>query len=305
MITKILKILLENNTMSQRKISEYLDISLGSVNKYLNQAIEQDLLLKEVISYRKTKYTLTEAGRKSIKDEGVSTAVILIAGKSKDFEVSVGQLEVGKETLIESHIKKLRACKIKRIILIVGFNKEYFINLKKVYNDIEIIENKNYKNTGNMYSLYLARNQIQEDFLLIDGDIVYEKNIIKNILDNKQKNISVITKVLKNTQDTLYTDIENERLVGLSKDKYSLQNISGQLVGISKIQYKFFLKMIEKFSKINNSLYFYEYFFIDKTIFDNFYCLKMDNLIWGEIDNKKQYKHILDNILPKLMEGKN
>ncbi|MEE0137624.1 winged helix-turn-helix transcriptional regulator [Fusobacterium ulcerans] len=36
---KIISLIHENNIISQRKISEYLNISLGSVNKYINSLL--------------------------------------------------------------------------------------------------------------------------------------------------------------------------------------------------------------------------------------------------------------------------
>lgn len=181
---------------------------------------------------------------------------------------------------------------------------EYYSNLENKYRNIQFIENKLYKKTGNMYSLYLTRNYIQEDFLLLDGDLVYQSKIIAEILENSNKNVTLIDKNIGERDDILYVDIKENRLINLSKDRLSLQNISGQLIGISKIEYKSYLKMINKFTKINNSMYFYEYFFSDKEIFEEFDTLEKDNIIWGEIDNLKQYKYLLKYILPKLREEK-
>lgn len=303
MIKKILQLLSENSLISQRRIAEYLDISLGSVNKYIKKLLEEEFIEIENISYREKKYYLTEKGKEILgENKKISLAVVLLAGKSKNLKKSIGELEIENETIVERHIRLLTELQIEKIILVVGYNSNFYFNLKKKYKNIEIVENKNYLNTGNMYSLYLARNLIQKDFLLIDGDIIYSKNLVEDLIKNENKNIGIVDRNIELQDDAVFVEIEDNRLENISKDRYSLQNISGQLIGINKIQYRNYLKMIDRFSNIKNSLYFYEYFFKDKNIFEEFFCLEEENLVWGEIDNKKQYRYILENILPKLKE---
>lgn len=67
------------------------------------------------------------------------------------------------------------------------FYGQGFTGILKKYRNIQFIENKLYKKIGNIYSLYLTRNFIQEDFLLLDGDLVYESKIIYEILKNSKK----------------------------------------------------------------------------------------------------------------------
>ncbi|MGL4866184.1 MAG: winged helix-turn-helix transcriptional regulator [Cetobacterium sp.] len=303
MIKKILKIIDEKKIISQREIAEYLNISLGSVNKNIKIALLKELILVERISYRESKYTLTTKGKDFFKQhEDISIAIVLLAGKVKSLNKSLGEVFLEDQPLIERHIKVLEKNKVKKIIFVVEEKNEYYSNLEKKYRGIQFIENKLYKKTGNMYSLYLTRSHIQEDFLLLDGDLVYESKVIDEILKNSKKNITVIDKNIDERDDILYVDTKENRLKNLSKDRLSLQNISGQLIGISKIEYKSYLKMINKFTKINNSMYFYEYFFSDIDIFEKFYILEKDDIIWGEIDNLKQYKYLLKYILPKLRE---
>lgn len=303
LIKKIFKLISQKNLISQREIAEYLNISLGSVNKNIKIALLKELILVERISYRESKYTLTTKGKEFLKQqEDVSIAVILLAGKIKSLNISLGEVFLENQTLAERHIKILQKNKVKRIIFVVEEKNKYYFNLENKYKDIQFIENKLYKKTGNMYSLYLTRNYIQEDFLLLDGDLVYESKAIGEILKNSNKNITLIDKNIDERDDILYVDTKENTLINLSKDKLSLQNISGQLMGISKIEYRNYLKMINKFTKIKNSMYFYEYFFSDEEIFEKFYTLEKDDIIWGEIDNLKQYKYLLKYILPKLRE---
>lgn len=299
---KIISLIHENNIISQRKISEYLNISLGSVNKYINFLLNEGCLIKENISYRETKYIITDSGNELLKSNNnrIKTAVILAAGETLDFDKPVGFLEILNLTLIERTIKLLSKYNIDKIIIAAGYKAEYYKKLTKEYSNLKIIENKKYKTTGNMYSLYLLRKHLQEDFILLEGDLIFEENIISLLLNSKDKNVTMIDTSISDKEDSLYVTTKKNELLNISKGKYSLEKISGELIGISKLKYSSYLKMLDKFTQIENKLFFYEYSFLDKNIFSDLKCISSKENIWGEIDNQKQYEYIKNNIVKSL-----
>ena len=300
---KIISLIHENNIISQRKISEYLNISLGSVNKYINSLLNDGCLTKEIISYRKIKYFITPSGEEFLTNKNsIKAAVILAAGETLDFDKPVGFLEIFDSTLIERTIKLLSKYNIEKIIIASGYKAEFYKKLLKKYPNIKIIENKKYKTTGNMYSLYLLRKYLQEDFILLEGDLVFEETLIPLLLNSKEKNVTLIDTSVSNKEDSLYVTIKNGELLNISKGKYSLEKISGELIGISKLKYNSYLKMLDKFTQIENKLFFYEYSFLDKNIFPDLKCISSEEKLWGEIDNQKQYEYIKNNILKSLIK---
>lgn len=300
---KIISLIHENNIISQRKISEYLNISLGSVNKYINSLLNDGCLTKEIISYRKIKYFITPSGEEFLTNKNsIKVAVILAAGETLDFDKPVGFLKIFDSTLIERTIKLLSKYNIEKIIIASGYKSEFYKKLLKKYPNIKIIENKKYKTTGNMYSLYLLRKYLQEDFILLEGDLVFEETLIPLLLNSKEKNVTLIDTSVSNKEDSLYVTIKNGELLNISKGKYSLEKISGELIGISKLKYNSYLKMLDKFTQIENKLFFYEYSFLDKNIFLDLKCISSEEKLWGEIDNQKQYEYIKNNILKSLIK---
>lgn len=299
---KIISLIHENSIISQRKISEYLSISLGSVNKYINSLLNEGYLIKENISYRKTKYIITYLGNELLNsnNNSIKTAVILAAGETLDFDKPVGFLEIFDSTLIERTIKLLSKYNINEIIIAAGYKAEYYKKLAKKYPNIKIVENKKYKTTGNMYSLYLLRKYLQEDFILLEGDLIFEENIISLLLNSKDKNVTMIDTSISDKEDSLYVTTKKGELLNISKGKYSLEKISGELIGISKLKYSSYLKMLDKFTQIENKLFFYEYSFLDKNIFSDLKCTYSKENIWGEIDNQKQYEYVKNNIVKSL-----
>ena len=101
-------------------------------------------------------------------------------------------------TLIERCLNILCKYDINRVVLIVGYQKENLKNfLGSHYNGIEIvyIDNDIYDKTNNIYSIYLAKDElVKDDTILLESDLIFEEKIIENLLSNQFPNIAVVDK---------------------------------------------------------------------------------------------------------------
>ena len=90
--------------------------------------------------------------------------------------------------------------------------------------------------------------------------------------------------------DEVYMSIVQNKLQNLSKDKTKLDSIDGELVGISKIS-------LQSFAKLDcHSQNDYEY------LLKGFDVLKIDNLIWCEIDCLEHLERAKKLIIPKILK---
>ena len=107
---------------SQRHLAEKTGLSLGTVNKTLNELAEKQLTEDGSISAR---------GLAALEPYRVDNAVIMAAGLSSRFapisyEKPKGLLKVRGEVLIERQIRQLKEAGIDDITVVVGYKKEYF-----------------------------------------------------------------------------------------------------------------------------------------------------------------------------------
>lgn len=105
-------------------------------------------------------------------------------------------VEINDKTLIEHCLDIVTSFPIRRIIIIIGHEGE---KLKKLigrsYNGIKIIyvNNPEYASTNNIYSVYLSKKYLtQDDTILIESDLIFEKDIIRQIINNKFENLAVV-----------------------------------------------------------------------------------------------------------------
>ncbi|MGL5117737.1 MAG: phosphotransferase [Plesiomonas shigelloides] len=296
MNTKILFYIEKFPQITQRKLSEKLKISLGKINMEIKK------MEKSKIIFKNKGYFLTKKGEellKKIQNNKILSAVILGAGESKDFDFPNGFIKIDKETLIERSINILLELEIKKIYIVVGYKKEYYKKLAKKYSEIILIENTSYSRNSSYYSLYLINSYVNDSFLLLDSDILYEKKALKKILESDEENLILISSET-GSKDECYVEIENNNktLIKMSKDKSELKQIDGEMLGISKLSYDYFKKIIEL--DVKNTYYSYEYSIGEVAKNQRLKTLKINGLVWGEVDNKEQYNKILKEIYPKI-----
>ena len=97
-------------------------------------------------------------------------AIILAAGKSTRFapftyERPKGLFRVRGEYLIERQIKQFIEAGIKDIYIVVGYMKEKFFFLEQKYPQVHLLINNQFGVKGNLYSLYVAKDCLDNTYL--------------------------------------------------------------------------------------------------------------------------------------------
>lgn len=129
-------------------------------------------------------------------------AVILAAGmgsRLKDITKNKAKcmVEVNEIPLIKRMLEQLEAYDLTRIVIVVGYEKERLIEYIESLNinvPIEYVVNEQYKETNNIYSLYLAKDYLKEETLLLESDLIFEEQVLEKIVNTKEANVAVVAK---------------------------------------------------------------------------------------------------------------
>lgn len=233
------------------------------------------------------------------------TALIMAAGLGSRFgkmteTMPKGFIEVGGKSMIERSVETLIACGIERIIIGTGYKREKYEELKERFPQIETCFSPRYAETNSMYTLWNCRKMIgNEDFLLLESDLVFEKKAITSLQETPWKDVMLISPVTK-FQDQYYVESDdNGILTNCSVNKEDL-NAKGELVGIHKLSNGFFRKMCDEYGKIadRKPKLGYEYMLLEmsRTI-SPMYVLKVENLKWYEIDDERDLRYAEEKIV--------
>ncbi|NRG01612.1 phosphocholine cytidylyltransferase family protein, partial [Paenibacillus dendritiformis] len=121
--------------------------------------------------------------------------------------------------------------------------KSLELNRKYKKIKIHIIENENYEMTNNMYSLYLVSEYLKgEDFLLCNGDIIFEHSIVKEMIQSEFDDLVAVEqglfleesmKIQLNEQNLIIDiskNIEKSLSFGCSADLYKFSKVSSEIL---------------------------------------------------------------------------
>ena len=189
--------------------------------------------------------------------------------------------------------------RFKKKIIVTGYKQLY---LKKISEKIGFnnIINKRYASTNMVYSLFLTKKLINQDIVIVYGDVVFDDRIY-DLLKPKKNILPVNINWLKNWKKrmpfrNIIKDAENLTIkknnlfeIGTKINKDKLPKY--QFMGIIKLKKKTFLKCYSFYKKLNNEK-------IDMTSFLNL-CVKNKimslniekyNDYWYEIDTISDHK---------------
>lgn len=166
----------EKTKLSQRKISELVNLSLGTVNKIVTKLLNEKLIDGNNL--------ITKEGLNVLEPYRVKRAIFLAAGfGSRMVPITLNTpkplvLVKGKriiETLLEAVVK----AEIPEIVIVTGYLGEQFEVLLKKYPNIKIIENKLYNEANNISSAFLIKDQLKNSYVLESDLVLYNPNLIR------------------------------------------------------------------------------------------------------------------------------
>lgn len=233
----------------------------------------------------------------------MSTAVILTARKEMDSKIPYPLIPFDGETcLIDRTLRLLFYYGIEHVVIVVGFQARLF---EKYASDrVRLVTAPDYKYTASMASLAAAKDLIHEDFLLIEGDTFYEGKVLESLVKTPYRTCLSITEE-SGSGDEAFVETDQGFVTKISKDKHQLCNFKGELMGICKISYDTYLRMLQRWDSCSNSLMNYEYMLMDcSSVLERPY-LQFKNLIWGEVDKCEDLEKLRNYIFPRLRRKEN
>lgn len=191
---------------------------------------------------------LKEAEKKYLPTSGKKVNAIILAASQGDLQeltvdIPKTLLKVNGKTLLAMQIEDFNRVGIKDICVVRGFAKE-----KIKPSNFQVIDNDDFAQTKELYSLYLSREKITRNTVISFGDIMF-KNYILNDLLNDTNDITIIvdadTQLTGENKDFVHTKIPYSKklysnTVGFVSMSSGLKpkEINGEFIGLWKVSPK-------------------------------------------------------------------
>ena len=144
-------------------------------------------------------------------------------------------LSVRGKTLLEWQIDTLHKCGIYQIVVVTGYGADHVDKLIRQHyeiNGIKLLYNPDYATADNLVSCWAARHEMTEDFILLNGDTLFEPAVLKTLLASPDSPITVTVSSNDNYDaDDMKVIIEGSRLVNIGK-KLPLEKVNGESIGL-------------------------------------------------------------------------
>ncbi|MFC2092626.1 sugar phosphate nucleotidyltransferase [Bacteroidota bacterium] len=209
-------------------------------------------------------------------------AIILAAGLSKRLRPLTDNfpkclLNIGNKNLLHRTVFNVLDNGIHDFIIVTGYKEDMiknYINENFSQINVEFITNSNYANNNNSYSLWMTKQFVKDDVILLDSDILFDKLIIGDLLNSSHENCLAVnvTDDLDEEQIKVITDNEN-RILHIGK-QFSIYESIGESIGIEKFSLYF---MKELFSILDWKI-------LQENIVNEFYEVSFQEII----DKKKE-----------------
>ena len=208
-------------------------------------------------------------------------------------------LKIYDKTILEMMISHIQDCHINEIVFVTGYLEEQikeYVNINFPDLKAYFVTNEKYAETNTGFSLLLAKDFVENsDFIKFDADVVFDKEILKKLIECPYENALCIDKNIHLNAEEIKVIIDDKNKILKASKTVDPQKAIGESIGIEKIGKNtaklLFQELEEMMKDKKNHQEYYEVAYerlIKKG--ESFHALDIIGLVWVEIDTKEDFE---------------
>ena len=232
-------------------------------------------------------------------------AIILAAGKGTRLDGAAVKpkclVEVGGATLLQRQIETLQSLDIRDIVIVVGFGADSI--REECGDEVKFVENERFAETSSLYSLWLAREHVNEGFVVLNSDVLFHQQMLADLLGSSRENALLLSDSDPATpfgDEEMKVKVKEQLVVDISKDM-DPREADGENVGIVKFSANGAKRLVEYMDKLIESGSLKDWApraFLEFARHHPLYALSTRGLPWIEIDFPEDYRRAVEQIYP-------
>jgi choline kinase len=170
-------------------------------------------------------------------------AIILAAGVGKRLW-SLTQhrpkclIELGGRTLLARYLDALAWVGIRQAVVVVGYKQDMIRSAVAADSrgvDVRYLVNEHYQR-GSMSSLWLARTELDDDVLIMDADVLFDREILRRLVTSSWPTALLMDETVKQMTEECMVVVRGGRVVALTKRMPERYDFVGEGVGFLKVK---------------------------------------------------------------------
>ena len=192
-----------------------------------------------------------------------------------------------QETILSRQLKMIADAGVKDVVITTGYYDEILVDYCYSLDlplEFTFVKNPIYDKTNYIYSIYCAREYLDDDIILMHGDLVFENEVFDLMLKNPVSCMTVSSTLPLPEKDFKANVIDGKVLkvgVNIFDDAMEAQ----ALYKLNKEDWKVWLDKIVEFCEKGNTKVYAENALNDLNGAANIYALDVKDLLCSEIDN--------------------
>ncbi|GJL61378.1 MAG: nucleotidyltransferase [Nitrospirales bacterium] len=201
-------------------------------------------------------------------------------------------LQIGGKSLLEWQLQELRKCGIDHVAVVVGYGAdkvEQCLRLNGYESWVRTIYNPFYAVADNLGSCWVAREEMTEEFVLLNGDTLFESAVPQQLLASPRHPVTLVTDS-KGTYDAddMKVILDGTKLARVGKT-IPIHETHGESIGMMVFRDKgpaMFRRAVEQALRRPESLKKWYLSIIDELAQEGLvWTSAIRGMKWGEIDN--------------------
>ncbi len=212
-------------------------------------------------------------------------------------------LELGEKSLLRRYLDAFEALGVPEAVLVVGHLKEQIIaEASRGPADVEVrfITNEQFTR-GNILSLWYARNEFDDDVLIMDGDVLFPQELLARLIASPDANAIAVDERFQDTGEEQKVVCEDGWVVEVTKKISGDPRVHGEAVGILRLSAEaaeVLRGILEEFIETGKDSLEYEDVLRELAAEVPIGVVEVGDLPWIEIDFEEDLARARDEILP-------
>lgn len=202
------------------------------------------------------------------------------------------------ETILSRQLKQLVRAGVSEVVLTTGLFDNVLVEYCNSLNlplGIQFVNNPKYRETNYIYSIYCAKEYLEDDIILMHGDLVFEDSVLDAVLECENSCMTVSSTMPIPEKDFKAVISENRiRKVGV--DFFENVNTAQPLYKLLKDDWNIWLENIVAFCESDKTDCYAENALNEVSDRCKIYPLDVKELLCAEIDNPQDLQNVSERL---------
>ena len=192
-----------------------------------------------------------------------------------------------RETILSRQLRQLSDAGIRQVVITTGYYDEVLVNYCRALDlplDFTFVKNLVYDQTNYIYSIYCAREYLDDDIVLMHGDLVFENEVFDRVLASEASCMTV-SSTLPLPEKDFKAQVKDGWVMRVGVDIFEDALEAQALYKLNKKDWKVWLDKIAEFCEAGNRKVYAENALNELNGAANIAALDVGDLLCAEIDN--------------------